>query len=193
MGMFNCTPGGSTATTRLSGPYVSVNDTCGTIEVYQDTSPDASFDPNPPNPGVPADFIDGGLPILTGSFTRFVVQSNNFTQFKTGNIEGDIVWTGGTLYNQLTLLGDQPCPGLFTGGSTWNPPLLPAGYLFLRRQDRPTVLTRPRRHVGQDQDALQRSRFQRAALCACRTAGPRCFIVTHDEGLPASPLGDLPA
>jgi hypothetical protein len=31
MGIFNCTPGGSTATTTLSGPYVHVNDNCGAV------------------------------------------------------------------------------------------------------------------------------------------------------------------
>ena len=31
LGFFNCTPGGSTATTNLAGPYVKVVDTCGAI------------------------------------------------------------------------------------------------------------------------------------------------------------------
>ena len=31
MGLFSCTPGGSSATTTLSGPYIKVNDTCGAI------------------------------------------------------------------------------------------------------------------------------------------------------------------
>ena len=123
--------GGTVAQGPPSLTLYTTNYSGGTIEVYQDLSPDASFDPNPPNAGVPGDFIDGGPPILTGSFAGFVVQSNNFTQFDTGNIEGNINWTGGTLYDQLTQNGGQPCPGLFTGGSTWNPPLLPAGYLFL--------------------------------------------------------------
>jgi len=122
--------GGTTSQGPPSLTLYTTNFTGGTIEVYEDTSPDASFDPNPPNSGVPGDFIDGGPPILTGSFTNFVVQSNNFTQFDTGNIEGGINWTGGTLYNQLTTTGDHACPGLFTGGSTWYPPTLPAGYLF---------------------------------------------------------------
>lgn len=102
----------------------------GQIEVYFDATPDASFDPNPPNAGVPADFIDGGPPILTGIFTQFVVQSNNFTAFNTGNIEGNIVWTGGSLYNQLTQSGSGPCPGLFTGGSTWYPGVMFPGYIY---------------------------------------------------------------
>jgi hypothetical protein len=31
MGLFNCTPGGSTATTTLSGQYFKVNDNCGPV------------------------------------------------------------------------------------------------------------------------------------------------------------------
>lgn len=101
----------------------------GTIEIYEDTSPDAVFDPYPPNANVPSTFIDG-TPILTGSFTSFVVQSNNFTAYDVGNIEGDINFTGGTLYQYTLANGGYPCPGLLTGGSTWYQNVLIAGYLF---------------------------------------------------------------
>ena len=42
MGVFNCTPGGSTATTTLAGPYVKVADTCGAVS--QSVSCDADLD-----------------------------------------------------------------------------------------------------------------------------------------------------
>lgn len=113
-------------TTRLYTTYY----TGGQIEIYQDAAPNASFDPNPPNGGVPADFTDGGPPILTGIFTSFVVQSNNFTAFNTGNIEGNFVWTGGTLYGALSSSSSGPCPALLTGGSTWFPAVMIPGYIY---------------------------------------------------------------
>ncbi len=121
--------GGTVASGPPTTTFYETNFAGGTIEVYEDLSPDASFDPNPVNAGVPADFIDGTM-ILSGSFTRFVVQSNNFTVYKVGNIEGDLTWTGGTLLDRFRRIGGQLCPGLFTGGSTWNTSVVPAGYLF---------------------------------------------------------------
>lgn len=119
--------------TVASGPpsmtLYTTNFTGGTIEVYQGSPRNAAFDPNPPNATVPANFTDGTM-ILSGSFTSFVVQSNNFTAFDSGNIEGDLNWTGGTLYYRTFAIGGVPCPGLFTGGATWNPSLLYPGYLF---------------------------------------------------------------
>ncbi|HYM81754.1 MAG TPA: hypothetical protein VEY91_10155 [Candidatus Limnocylindria bacterium] len=113
----------------------------GIIEIFEDSTPDASFDPNPPNAGVPTNFIDG-TPILVGFFfqtdelhggpapnTPFIVQTNNFTAFDTGNAEGPIEWTGGTLLERLNQNG-TPCPGLFTGALTWYPPVMIPGYLF---------------------------------------------------------------
>lgn len=104
----------------------------GTIQVFEDPSPDAVFAPFPPNAQVPSTFNDAGLPILTGTFTRFVVATNNFTTFQVGNIEGDINWTGGTLIEQFRGGGGAICPGLFTGGATWNtaPGIGIPGYLF---------------------------------------------------------------
>lgn len=104
----------------------------GTIEIYGDPSPDAVFAPNPPNALVPSTFLDAGAPLLSGVFTRFVVNTNNFTTFKVGNIEGDINWTGGSLLDLLRGSNDVVCPGLFTGGSTWNtaPGIGIPGYLF---------------------------------------------------------------
>ena len=105
--------------------------TGGTIAIYADPTPDAAFDPDPPNPNVPSTFQDEGLPLLTGNFTSMLVTTNNFTAFQVGNIEGNIEWTGGTLIGLLGPEG-QPCPGLFTGGATWNtsPGVGIPGYLF---------------------------------------------------------------
>jgi len=121
---------GTTFVGPLGTRFYTTTFSGGTIEVYYDTTPESSFDPNPPNAGVPADFIDGGAPILTGSFTSFVVQTNDFTAFQTGNIEGDFNWTGGTLLYRLPTNGGEPCPGLFTGGMTWNTSVGIPGYLF---------------------------------------------------------------
>jgi len=120
---------GTVASGPPSNTFYTTNYVGGTIEVYEDLSPDASFAPNPPNAIVPANFVDGGPPLLTGNFTSFVVQANNFTAFDTGNIEGNISWTGGTLLS-YTKIGDQPCGGLLTGGSTWNPSVSIPGYVF---------------------------------------------------------------
>jgi hypothetical protein len=100
----------------------------GTIEIYEDLTPESVFDPNPPNANVPSTYTDGTL-ILSGSFTSFLTQTNNFTAFQTGNAEGGINWTGGTLIDR-TRTGGRPCPGLFTGGLTWRPAVLIPGYLF---------------------------------------------------------------
>ena len=100
----------------------------GTIEIYEDLSPDANYGTNPPNATAPSTFVDGTL-ILKGDFTSFTVQTNNFTSFQTGNAEGDIDWNGGTLV-ALMSQGGEECPGLFTGGLTWRTSLLMPGYLF---------------------------------------------------------------
>jgi hypothetical protein len=102
----------------------------GFIEIYCDSTPDASYDPNPTNAGVPADFTDGIL-ILSGTFDYFFTQTNNFSSNQTGNLEGSITWTGGTRLEDTEVGGGQSCSGLFTGGITWKPSVLIAGY-FLR-------------------------------------------------------------
>ena len=95
----------------------------GTFELYEDLSPESSFTPFPP---VEANFSDGSL-LLSGNFTSFVVQSNNFTAFQTGNIEGALNWTGGSL---LPIASASGCTGLLTGGMTWRSTVVPAGYLY---------------------------------------------------------------
>jgi len=118
--------------TLTQGPpsteFYTTNYTGGTITIYEGTPRDAVFTANPPNVDVPSTFTDGTV-LLTGTFTSFYTQSNNFTAFQTGNAEGTINWTGGSLID-LTETGGQPCPGLFTGGTTWRTDVLIPGYLF---------------------------------------------------------------
>lgn len=120
--------------TVVSGPptltLYETHYTGGTIEIYEDTTPEpATFAPNPPNATVPAYFTDGTL-LLSGTVSNMTVQSNNFTPLQTGNMEGDITWTGGSLLTRTYGAGTTKCPGLFTGGITWRSTVVPAGYLF---------------------------------------------------------------
>jgi len=121
------TPSGPAATTIYTTLFSG-----GTIALYGDPTPDADFEPFPPNAHVPSTFTNDPPPLLTGVFTSFIVTTNNFTTFKTGNIEGNIAWTGGTLIDYFKGANGQPCPGLFTGGATWNtaPGVGIPGYLF---------------------------------------------------------------
>jgi hypothetical protein len=100
----------------------------GTIEIYEDASPDADFGINPPNATVPSTFIDGTL-ILQGNFTDFYTQTNNFTANQTGNMEGHLSWVGGSLLDDVSQSG-LPCPSLFTGGLTWRDDVVIDGYIF---------------------------------------------------------------
>jgi hypothetical protein len=102
------------------------------VHLYEDAARNSVFAPNPENGQVPSTFTDGSAPLLIGNFTGLTVTTNNFTQFKVGSIEGNIQWTGGTLIGELTGGGNEPCPGLFTGGATWNtaPNIGIPGYMF---------------------------------------------------------------
>lgn len=111
-----------------AGPFYVTNYSGGFIEIREDTTPDASYDANPPNAGVPSDFQDGTV-ILSGQFTGFFTQINGLSSFNTGNAEGTIQWTGGTLL-PYTGQGAEPCPGLFTGGLTYYPPVMIPGYVY---------------------------------------------------------------
>lgn len=116
----------STGTVAIGPPAMTLYETHftgGTFELYEDLSPESSFAPFPPN--IPS-FTDGTL-LLSGNFTSFFVQSNNFTAFQTGNIEGALNWTGGTLLPRLLPYG---CTGLFTGGMTWRSTVVIPGYLY---------------------------------------------------------------
>jgi len=120
---------GTVATGPPATTFYTTNYTGGVFEMYAGSPRDAVFDPNPPNVNVPSTFTNGTL-LLSGVFTSFYTQSNNFTAFKTGNIEGTINFTGGTLLSRVNGANNEPCPGLFTGGSTWNPSVLIPGYIF---------------------------------------------------------------
>jgi hypothetical protein len=129
--------------TVASGPpsttFYETHYTGGTFELYEDLSPDAAFAPFPP---VEANFTDG-TPLLVGSFVSFVIQSNNFTAFQTGNIEGALNWTGGSLLERATANG---CSGLLTGGMTWRSSVVIPGYLY--RHDGKMDLQCPTPAVG---------------------------------------------
>jgi hypothetical protein len=109
--------------TVVQGPpaftFYTTNYSGGVIELYEGSPRNSSFAPNPPNAIVPSTFQDGTL-LLAGNFTSFYTQTNNFTQTQSGNMEGTINWTAGTLLPLLNGGNGQPCPGLFTGGITWN-------------------------------------------------------------------------
>jgi hypothetical protein len=112
-----------------STQFYTTNYSGGTFELYAGSPRNSSFAPNPENAIVPSTFQDGTL-LLKGNFTSFYTQTNNFTAFQTGNMEGNIVWNGGTLLSRMNGGNGQPCPGLFTGGLTWNPSVLIPGYVF---------------------------------------------------------------
>jgi hypothetical protein len=125
------TPLVSLGTVTIGPPatqFYTTNYSGGTITIYEDNTPDADFGINPPNGTVPSTFIDGTA-ILTGNFTNFYTQTNNFTLNQTGNMEGNIMWTGGTLLGEVSQ-GGLPCPSLFTGGLTWRTDVKPEGYIF---------------------------------------------------------------
>jgi hypothetical protein len=109
--------------------FYTTNYNGGIIELYAGTPRNSSFAPNPENAIVPSTFQDGTL-LLSGIFTSFYVQTNDFSAFQTGNMEGNISWTGGTLLPLLNGGNGQPCPGLFTGGITWRSDVLIPGYVF---------------------------------------------------------------
>jgi len=119
-----------TSTTPIPGignAYLATYDP-GVIELYEGTPRDAVFDPNPPNANVPSTFLSPTL-ILSGTIANFYTQTNDFSTFMTGNAEGNITWTGGTLF-PIVSPGGHPCPSLFTGGLSWLPSVLIEGYLF---------------------------------------------------------------
>ena len=112
-----------------STQFYTTNYTGGRFELYAGSPRNSSFAPNPENAIVPSTFQDGTL-LLGGNFTSFYTQTNNFTAFKTGNMEGAILWDSGSLLSRMNGGNGEPCPGLFTGALTWNPTVLITGYVF---------------------------------------------------------------
>jgi len=112
----------STGTAPFPPFYITVYNG-GNIEIYADNAKNATFAPLP-SPLVPATFIDGTL-ILSGTMNNFNTQTNTITPHNTGVAEGNISWTGGSLYDLVS-----QCPALFTGGLTWFPDVMIPGYLF---------------------------------------------------------------
>jgi hypothetical protein len=119
--------------TVLTGPpaftFYTTNYTGGIIELWAGSPRNSSFAPFPENAIVPSTFQDGTL-LLSGVFTSFYTQTNNFTAFQTGNMEGNVSWTGGSRLSSMNGGNGQPCPGLFTGGLTWRTDVLIPGYVF---------------------------------------------------------------
>jgi len=121
--------------TVVSGPpaftFYTTNYNGGIIELYEGSPRNSSFAPNPENAIVPSTFQDGTL-LLSGIFTSFYTQTNNFTASKSGNMEGNILWNGGSLLSVFNGGNGEPCPGLFTGGITWStlPGVGIEGYVF---------------------------------------------------------------
>ena len=122
---------GTTTDVNGSLEVYTTHYTGGTITLYGDATPESVFAPNPENASVPSTFVDGDA-LLIGTFQGLTVITNNFTAFQVGSIEGDISWTGGSLIELLNGAGGEPCPGLFTGGATWNtaPNIGIPGYMF---------------------------------------------------------------
>ncbi len=119
--------------TIITGPpaftFYTTNYTGGIIELWAGSPRNSSFAPFPENAIVPSTFQDGTL-LLSGTFTSFYTQTNNFTAFQTGNMEGNVSWSGGSRLSSMNGGNGQPCPGLFTGGLTWRTDVLIPGYVF---------------------------------------------------------------
>jgi hypothetical protein len=125
----------SAGTTITPGGFAnsySTNYAGGTVEVWQDGSPDAAFGTNPPNGTVPSTFNDGSL------FLRMTVPSVNVTFSKvnsTQQVLGGLLDSGtpnctavaGSALPLLTQNG-QGCPLRLTGGWLARPGNFPAGY-----------------------------------------------------------------
>jgi hypothetical protein len=119
------TPGGfaNAYTTTYTG---------GTVDVWEDLSPDATSGTNPPNATVPSTFNDGSL------FLRVTVPSVVVTfskQNSNQNVLAGLLDSGppnctATAGSALGLLfpSGQPCPLRLTGGWLAKPTNFPAGY-----------------------------------------------------------------
>ena len=105
----------------------------GTVQIWEDPTPDAVFTDNPPNAEVPSTFSDGSL-FLEGNLeglnvTFFLWTADN--SFASGNFDSGwpagAVWTGGSHFDRVNL-GGEGCPLRLTGGWNVTPSALPTGY-----------------------------------------------------------------
>ena len=94
----------------------------GAFALYEDTSPDASWDEAPAVGTPPASFTDGTL-WLSGPFTDFIMWI--VRDWAIGNFEGHIDLNGGSAFPSF------PSTEAYTfGGALWPPhsPTIPPGY-----------------------------------------------------------------
>jgi len=94
------------------GPFYVTNYNGGFIEIREDTTPDASYDPNPPAGGVPGDFQDGtvihvdspdnhgvggrpadGRPTIIGDEVRFYYHGCSYTHGFTEPVNSPNMYT----------------------------------------------------------------------------------------------------
>ena len=111
MGLFNCTPGGSTATTTLGGPYVRVNDTCGTISQSITCGNDLDLFTSGGNDcSVPAGSSAGNTHAARSGFyhlNRIAEHARTWLPSRT--------WLTQSLTDNINL--DQTCNAYWNGGS----------------------------------------------------------------------------
>ena len=102
-------PGARTYSTAYSG---------GTIEIYEDLTPDHEFSMFPPNATVPSTFVDGVLMVQGGVWILRVV-TNDFSSSQVDGASGDLWFEG--LRNCLTEIA---------GTLNWGPDAIAPGYLL---------------------------------------------------------------
>lgn len=105
----------------------------GTVQIWEDPTPDATFTVNPPNVDVPSTFSNGSLfleGVLEGLKVTFFLDTNT-GDWVSGNFDSGTppgaVWTGGSAFDRVNIGGDG-CPLRLTGGWNVTPSALPAGY-----------------------------------------------------------------
>ncbi len=120
------TPGG------FANTYVTTY-TGGTVDVWQDGSPDAAFGTNPPNGTVPSTFADGVL-FLRMTVPQAIVtfaKVNSTQQVLGGQLDSGSPNCVATAGSALPFLGSPAggvCPLRLTGGWLAKPGNFPAGY-----------------------------------------------------------------
>jgi hypothetical protein len=110
----------------VGGGLLSISYTGGTLDLYDDSTPDHDYGVNPPNGTVPSTFTDGAL-FLGGAFDSFFLMFDTATG--TGVYEGYLTFTAGT---GLAALNEVNSPGYTFGGllsvTAVGPQNIPVGY-----------------------------------------------------------------